>query len=74
MDELLVFSLYECEHHGDLDTYLDDIKQVGGRVQDTETDFEDEEATVTVLVPCRQTFIEALREFPDTFGMSSLDR
>jgi len=44
--ETLIFS--ECEHEGDLDNYLDDIKKSGGKVLFSKINYQDESAEVVV--------------------------
>jgi hypothetical protein len=44
--ETLIFS--ECEHEGDLDNYLSDINKSGGRVLQSEINYDSEEATVVI--------------------------
>ena len=49
----------ECEHDGDLDNYLDDLRSAGAKVIGSSVDPEEEMGTVSVEFEDEQTFMKA---------------
>jgi hypothetical protein len=47
---------YECEHGGDLNRYIEDLRQCGSTVKDSKLDADAEEAVVRVEVPDFNSF------------------
>jgi len=57
MKAVLYFS--ECEHNGDLDEYLSDIRNCGGKILDSKINYEAETAKVEIEID--ETFAEKFR-------------
>lgn len=47
----IVIEFYECEHYGDLDNYMDDIRTCGGSIESHTVDVDSEIGTVECTVP-----------------------
>ena len=58
----LELEFYECEHNGDLDYYLDDIIECGGKIVSSSVDHDSEIGHVVVAVKNRKEFITKFQE------------
>ena len=63
-------TFYECEHGGDLDHYLDDIYNSGGKVIRSQVE-RDEECSVLVEVEDKQDFLKRFKR-TKSYGFSDL--
>jgi translation elongation factor EF-Ts len=60
--ETITLSFYECEHQGDLNHYISDLKSSGATIVDKRINREAEVGTVDVEVNNRTKFIEAFKK------------
>ena len=67
MKAVLYFS--ECEHDGDLDEYISDIVNCGGKVLDREINYDAETAKVEIEID--ETFAEKFKQ-TNAFEFSNL--
>ena len=58
----LTISFYECEHDGDLEDYVDDVVESGGKIVSSEINEEAEIGRVTVEVEDREAFFEKFKK------------
>jgi hypothetical protein len=63
-------AFYECEHSGDLEVYLADLRKAGAKILSTSIN-EAEIGRVRIQVADRATFIEAFKK-TDSYGFSTL--
>lgn len=47
----IVLEFYECEHYGDLENYMDDIRACGGTIESSSIDIDSEIGVVECTVP-----------------------
>ena len=47
----IIINFYECEHHGDLDNYAEDVTASGGVIESQNVDTEEEIGTIECSVP-----------------------
>lgn len=52
----------ECEHDGDLDNYLGDIRDCGGKVLSSNVDSDEETGTVVFEVEDKPAFVEKFKQ------------
>ncbi|MDF3130380.1 hypothetical protein P0Y35_14330 [Kiritimatiellaeota bacterium B1221] len=64
---------YECEHHGDLNAYLDDVRACGGDVLQSHLLEEDEEGRAQVEVTDFPAFKVAFQKTETADFCDSLD-
>ena len=62
MSKTFNLAFYECEHNGDLEMYIDDIKASGGKVIESRVDFDDETGYVTVEAADYWDFTQKFKE------------
>ena len=53
---------YECEHQGDLNTYLDDVRACGGQVLQSQLSEDDEEGVAQIQVTDFPAFKKAFQQ------------
>lgn len=58
----ITLNFHECEHEGDLDYYLDDIREAGGNAVSWELNYEAETAEVKVEVEDVKEFLIKFKE------------
>jgi len=63
----------ECEHDGDLETYLEDLRQSGAKILNSSVNEEEETGTVRVQIEDIKSFIEKFRQ-TDSYEFSSIGR
>ena len=61
----------ECEHYGDLENCLDDLKSSGATILKSDLNSDEEEASVLIEVDDINEFKKRFRE-TDSYGFSSL--
>lgn len=59
-NETITITLSECAHFGDMDYYLDDIVESGGKVLESCIDYDAETGAVTITTLDRGAFIKTL--------------
>jgi|GEM_PF-650501 len=64
---------YECEHHGDLNRYLEDLRSSGATVLDHRPDLEAEEAVVKIQVSDFPSFKTAFQKMDSADFTDSLE-
>lgn len=60
MNITLIFS--ECEHHGDMDGYISDVVQSGGKIQNQKLDTRDETCQLEISIEDATLFWKKMRE------------
>lgn len=73
MSRILHLRFYECEHHGDLQTYLDDVREAGATVLDHHLDQDAEEAVVKLQVEDFDAFKSTFQKTSSANFADSLD-
>jgi hypothetical protein len=58
----LTLEFYECEHGGDLNNYMEDIIECGGKIIDSDIDYEAEIGEVVVEVEDEKAFNKLFEE------------
>ncbi len=64
---------YECEHQGDLNTYLDDVRASGGQVLQSQLSEDDEEGVAQIQVSDFSAFKAAFQKTDSADFCDSLD-
>jgi len=59
---IMYFNFIECEHEGDLEVYLADLRSSGATIKSTDINEDAETAEVSVEVP-----MDKVKEFGDKF-------
>ncbi len=73
MSQTLHLRFYECEHDGDLQTYLEDVQKSGAKVLDHHLDTNAEEAVVKLQIEDFQTFKADFQKTESADFADSLD-
>jgi len=63
----------ECEHNGDLDTYIEDLGNSGATILSSEVNGDSEEGRVEIQVEDTKEFLKKFKE-TDSYGFSHLAR
>ena len=64
-------SFGECEHEGDMNTYIDDLHKSGASVLEYEIDEDEEEGTVQIVIDDLSEFLAKFRK-TESFGFCNL--
>lgn len=63
----MTLEFYECEHNGDLDNYITDIEESGGKVISSELNYDREVGIVVIDVADDKVFMEKFSN-TDAYG------
>lgn len=68
----LIFS--ECEHHGDMDNYMSDVIESGGKILKQELNTEEETCKLEVVVSDSRIFLERMSKTDSNDFIINLDK